>query len=77
MLSYRFIPYDVNFRNRKYKTDQKKIISLSLQVKGPFGWDDGKVEGQKMKRGWKSGRIEKILVSLIYVWLEGWKSGGI
>ena len=25
----------------------------------------------------KSGRIEKILVSLICVWLEGWKSGEI
>ena len=26
-----------------------------------------------MGRGWKSGRIEKILVFLICVWLEGWK----
>ena len=28
-----------------------------------------------MEKGWKSERIEKILVSLICVWLEGWKSG--
>ena len=30
-----------------------------------------------MGRGWKSGRIEKILVFLICVWLEGWKSEGM
>ena len=30
-----------------------------------------------MKRQWKSGRIEKILVFLICVWLKGWKNGGI
>ena len=28
-----------------------------------------------MERGWKSERIEKILVSTICVWLGGWKSG--
>ena len=27
-----------------------------------------------MEKGWKSGRIEKILISFICVWLEGWKS---
>ena len=30
-----------------------------------------------MERGWKSGKIEKILVFLICVQLEGWKSGGM
>ena len=30
-----------------------------------------------MGRGWKSERIEKILVFLIYVWLEEWKSEGM
>ena len=30
-----------------------------------------------MERGWKSGRIKKILVSLICVWLRGGKSGGM
>ena len=30
-----------------------------------------------MMEGWKSGRIEKILISLIFVWLrmEKWKDG--
>ena len=45
--------------------------------KGAFGWEDGKVGGQKMKSGQKSGKIEKILFSLICVWLGGWKNGGI
>ena len=27
-----------------------------------------------MERGWKSGRIENILVSLICVWMRGWKN---
>ena len=30
-----------------------------------------------MGREWKSETIENILVSPIYVWLGGWKSGGI
>ena len=30
---------------------------------------------QKIGRGWKSGKIENILFSLIYVWLEEWKIG--
>ena len=29
-----------------------------------------------MKRGWMSRRIEKILVSLVCVWLGVWKNGG-
>ena len=48
-----------------------------MQNKGPFGWRDGKVEGQKMMKGWKSGRIKKILISFVFVWLEvkKWKDG--
>ena len=49
------------------------IFPLSL-TQGPFGSEDGKVGGQKMGRGQKSERIEKILVFLICVWLEVWKS---
>ena len=30
-----------------------------------------------MEKGWKSERIEKILVFLICVGLGGWKSGGM
>ena len=30
-----------------------------------------------MERGWKSEMIENILVSLICIWLGGWKSGGM
>ena len=30
-----------------------------------------------MENGWKSETIEKILVFLICVWLEGWKSEGM
>ena len=41
-------------------------------LKGPFGWKSGKVGGWKI-----SGRIEKIWFSLMYVWLEGWKSGRV
>ena len=43
---------------------------LDDTLKGPFGWNGEKVERQKMVRGWKSERIEKILISLIFVWLE-------
>ena len=43
---------------------------MPLKLKGPFGWSGGKVKGQKMVEGWKSKRIEKILISLI---LFGWE----
>ena len=35
-------------------------------------WEDRKIVG-----GWKSGRIEKILFSLLFVWLgvEKWRDG--
>ena len=44
--------------------------SLSVRfVGGVEKWQDGKLVGV-----WKSRRIEKIWFSLIFVWLEGWKS---
>ena len=48
---------------------------MGLLIKGSFGWRGGKVEGQKMVGGWKSGKIEKILISLIFVCLgvEKWR----
>ena len=52
-------------------------LTLLFFSQGPFGSEDRKVGGQKMRRGWKSGRIEKILVFFICVWLEGWKSEGM
>ena len=46
-------------------------------TKGPFGWKGGKVGGYKMVGKWKSGRIEKILISLIFIWLgvKKWRDG--
>ena len=41
-----------------------------MQNKGPFGWKGGKVGGQKIMKGWKSGRIKKILIFFIFVWLK-------
>ena len=38
-------------------------------VGGVEKWEDGKLVG-----GWKSGKIEKILFSLMCVWLEKWKN---
>ena len=62
-----------------------QVVTMNSQSRvfignyGPFGWKDGKVENEKwvpqkkkkkMKYEWKSGRIEKILISFICVWLE-------
>ena len=35
------------------------------------------IKGSVSLGGWISGMIENILVSLICVWLEGWKSEGM
>ena len=41
-----------------------------------FGWRDGKVGVLKIVGKWKSGKIEKFLISLIFAWLRV-KSGGM
>ena len=62
-----------------------QVVTMNSQSRvfignyGPFGWKNGKVENEKwvpqkkkkkLKYEWKSGRIEKILISFICVWLE-------
>ena len=32
-----------------------------------FGWRGEKVGGQKIVRGWKTGRVEKILISFFFM----------
>ena len=54
------------------------MISWLLMViltKGPFGWRGENVGGWKMMEEWKSERIKKILIYLLFVWLgvEKWK----
>ena len=43
---------------------------------GSIWLEGGKVGGQKIIGRWKSGRIENILISLFFVWLEveKWKN---
>ena len=33
------------------------------------------IKGSVLLGGWINGRIEKVLISFICVWLGGWKSG--
>ena len=35
------------------------------------------IKGSVLLEGWINGRIEKVLISFICVWLGGWKSGGM
>ena len=50
-------------------------LLMIILTKGPFGWRGGNVEGWKMMEEWKSERIKKILIYLLFVWLgvEKWK----
>ena len=42
---------------------------LQFLIQGPIGQRCRKVGEHKIVGGWKKGRIEKILISLIFVWL--------
>ena len=48
---------------------------MIILTKGPFGWRGENVGGWKMMEEWKSERIKKILIYLLFVWLgvEKWK----
>ena len=56
-----------NFTHSVKNTYIKSTNKNKQRIKGPFGWESGKVRGQKMERGQKNGRIEKIQFSLVCV----------
>ena len=56
----------------------KKTYQLQpANLKGLFGWRSGKVREYKIMRGWKSVKIEKILISLFFFFfslgVEKWR----
>ena len=68
--------FEYKIRKESAAARESKCIFL-VKTQGLFGWKNEKVGGQEIESGWKSGKIEEILISIICIWLERLKSRGM
>ena len=61
-----YTPLSFKFKKKKKKYSFiwfdtcVRLLEFPIGSQGPFGWRSEKVGGQKIVRGWKSGRMKNI-----------------